>query len=833
MISHARTVAIISMIIAATVTNEAGATGASSWYANAAHRTAFDCVVVKGNLANATSTATPLDRIVTASGDNVTVGEALDMIAKAARVRLSFSPDLLPSKQICFRFERAPVGAILEALIAGAPLRVIVAGVSQIVLTPARRSVAETTTFARSSQMLEQVVVTGAPDGALLRGSAIGVDVIDRAMMVQHGVSTVAQALELASPGVWMWPASSGVMTANYGSIRGASSFGTNAPKVYIDGVEVANALLVTQLDASRLERIEVIKGPQGAALYGADAISGVVNIVTRLDGTPSGAAEFRVASNAGVSESEFVRSSAIAQQHSFSVRGGGNSKTGGAGILLSSTGEYLPGASELRLLADASSRSSIGNGILTTVGRYSMQRANAVVAPVVPLLGDSLGSQSIHQFTAGATATIAADNNWTFAATAGVDGFRVKGLSEATLPVSVSARTGIDNGGAERYSLRLRSNASAALTTRVVASLTMAAEYAMLRDHTSGDGSGSTSSSILSGRILRSSWSTNNGVMAQGDISIGDRVYVTAGSRLEQTVGAAQIVQNEVIPVIGAAFVHEMDGMSLKVRAGYGKGIRPAQTMLRGASWMARTETRSEALLFPESQSGTEVGIDAAFGGVASLQVTRFDQRAAGLIQPVIVEQLQIARPGQPVTTSVLPLQYVLQNIGVIENVGWEVKSSAKFKRLALNAWYSNVNSRVVRVSDGYTGDMREGDTPMYVPKHTVGISAFFTHGRMRIGASAAHASDWVSYDRVRLASYLAQQQFVDASSITGAKLRNFWTSYDGVTRMRGNISWNLSGNTQLHLGGDNLLNVQKGAPDNAAFTVGRTVTLGISAFF
>ena len=29
------------------------------------------------------------------------------------------------------------------------------------------------------------------------------------------------------------------------------------------------------------MSRIEVIRGPQGAALYGADAISGVMNIVT------------------------------------------------------------------------------------------------------------------------------------------------------------------------------------------------------------------------------------------------------------------------------------------------------------------------------------------------------------------------------------------------------------------------------------------------------------------------------------------------------------------------------------------------------------------------
>ncbi|MGJ8868590.1 TonB-dependent receptor plug domain-containing protein, partial [Salmonella enterica] len=83
--------------------------------------------------------------------------------------------------------------------------------------------------------------------------------------------------------GVWTWTATAGSVTARYGSIRGASSFGVSAPKIYLDGIEVANPLLVTQLDPNRVARVEVIRGPQGAALYGADAISGVVNILTRL----------------------------------------------------------------------------------------------------------------------------------------------------------------------------------------------------------------------------------------------------------------------------------------------------------------------------------------------------------------------------------------------------------------------------------------------------------------------------------------------------------------------------------------------------------------------
>src|SRR5439155_10638879 len=97
-----------------------------------------------------------------------------------------------------------------------------------------------------------------------------------------HSLSNV---LNGAVPGVWVWEQSPTSLLASYASIRGASSFGLSYPKVYVDGIEVANSLLVTTLDVESVDHVEVIRGPQGAARYGADAISGVVNIVTRHDG--------------------------------------------------------------------------------------------------------------------------------------------------------------------------------------------------------------------------------------------------------------------------------------------------------------------------------------------------------------------------------------------------------------------------------------------------------------------------------------------------------------------------------------------------------------------
>src|SRR5215471_14967242 len=79
-------------------------------------------------------------------------------------------------------------------------------------------------------------------------------------------------------------------------SIRGANS---NQVQVLVDGVRVKSPTLgqadLSDISPDLIERIEVIRGPQ-STLYGADAIGGVVNIITKkgkgpFSGTVEGAA--------------------------------------------------------------------------------------------------------------------------------------------------------------------------------------------------------------------------------------------------------------------------------------------------------------------------------------------------------------------------------------------------------------------------------------------------------------------------------------------------------------------------------------------------------------
>ena len=841
------------------------------------------CAVRLGAQERSSLWAPPLDRIVNLHVPEVSIREALDRLAVVAKIELSYSAELLPvGKRVCLALDRVPVGAVLESLLSGTALRSIVLGTTQVVLAPSRAgvvadggssagvapsaselaSVLSSAPMARRASVLDRVVVTGSPDGAPQRGSPFALDVIDGATLARHGVGTLGEALDLAVPGVWSWTASAGTLSARYGSIRGASSFGVSALKIYLDGIEVANPLLVTQLDPARVDRVEVIRGPQGAALYGADAISGVVNILTRHDGTPTGAPVVQLSTTAGLSATAYAPRDAFVQDHALSFRRGSSSRSLGLGLNVGTIGAYVPGASEQRLLADADVRVVRSNAVFTGTARFSAQRANASTSlifggatsdafadrppsdrsPVdpagrVPFAGDSATGQALSQYTVGGTLAVMPDLRWTHTVIAGVDGYRLRGLSAASLPTPVSSTSALGDGqgAADRGTLRLRSVGRFDVAEGTLLAVTFAAEQALTRDVASelanpagyrpGGGLAPAIAPPLTTWQLAQRWINNSGVSAQAMLSWQDRWYLSAGGRAERTSGATASVQHALLPMLGAAYVRDYGPAVLKLRSAFGTGIRPVRALARGTSWMGRG-VASDALQ-PEQQTGLEAGADLLFAHGVSLHVTRFDQEASGLIQPVGSMSTSVGENGRIVRN----LSYTLQNLGAITNRGWELQATARRSRLQLAGTLSLVDSRVARTATGYRGELRVGDRMLDVPASTVSLSATWSARRWSLSSTATRAADWIGYDRTAIGEAVADASH--ESDFAGPLLRRYWLHYGGVTRWRANASYRLRGDLSVLLGGENLLNVQRGAPDNATVTVGRTLSFGLRSMF
>jgi outer membrane cobalamin receptor len=92
---------------------------------------------------------------------------------------------------------------------------------------------------------------------------------------------------------------------------------------VLVDGVR-ANAfgggIDLSQVPLQDVERIEVVRGPQ-SALYGSDAIGGVVHVITRSGGRPSG----RVQVEGGSRATRRVAGATTGEVNSFRWQGGGS----------------------------------------------------------------------------------------------------------------------------------------------------------------------------------------------------------------------------------------------------------------------------------------------------------------------------------------------------------------------------------------------------------------------------------------------------------------------------------------------------------------------------
>jgi vitamin B12 transporter len=151
---------------------------------------------------------------------------------------------------------------------------------------------------AQTAPALDTVVVTAAREAQPLRTVTADMSVIERATIERSGAVGVADLLALL-PGVQI-TRNGGPGQITSVSLRGS---GNQHTAVFIDGVryssqEMQGGAAWAALPLAQIERIEVLRGP-AAAIYGSDAMGGVVQIFTRLSDAKPG--ELRAYAEAGL----------------------------------------------------------------------------------------------------------------------------------------------------------------------------------------------------------------------------------------------------------------------------------------------------------------------------------------------------------------------------------------------------------------------------------------------------------------------------------------------------------------------------------------------------
>jgi len=180
-------------------------------------------------------------------------------------------------------------------------------------------------TLQRAPIQLDEFVVTGTAGRTEKKeiGNAVtSLDVGDLSQVAL--IANVQEMLNARSPGLTMYKSSGLAGTGSNVKIRGAGSLNASyAPVYYIDGIrfeanprsfgsdDYGNSTTQFRspmefIDPADIERIEVIKGPAAATLYGADAAGGVIQIITKK-GT-RGAQGVQWSASVEMSQSEWVK---------------------------------------------------------------------------------------------------------------------------------------------------------------------------------------------------------------------------------------------------------------------------------------------------------------------------------------------------------------------------------------------------------------------------------------------------------------------------------------------------------------------------------------------
>ncbi len=151
----------------------------------------------------------------------------------------------------------------------------------------------------RAPVQLDEMVVTGTAGRTEIREIGNSVTRLDVGNLSEVApIANLNELLNARSPGLTMYKNSGLAGTASNVKIRGAGSLNAGyVPVYYIDGIRFESGNIATLgstnstiqnrsplefLNPADIERIEVIKGPAAATLYGADAAGGVIQIITK-----------------------------------------------------------------------------------------------------------------------------------------------------------------------------------------------------------------------------------------------------------------------------------------------------------------------------------------------------------------------------------------------------------------------------------------------------------------------------------------------------------------------------------------------------------------------
>ena len=655
-----------------------------------------------------------------------------------------------------FRIADVPVGRYTLAV-----RRIGYVAAQQPVTVAADQAVRVDVRLEISVTPLDAIVVTGTITATAAKEIPNPITIITDSMIQQRGIRQITDLFRGDIPGIFATDygtAGAGVGAPVY--VRGSSElFDVPTLKTYIDGVEIANSEYLNEIDPTMIDHVEIVRGPEAATLYGAQAINGVMQIFTKR-GHIATAPHLTASAGAGSLESPY--GTGVRHDDNVSVSGGTADLSYNVGAAYQHEGPWTPGyrrdvysgyaslsiqpaASPLRV--DVMARFGQQN---TRAGRPetiagAMLDGTLVLDPgsVVPDLSTLL----LPQQTLGATVHYTPRPTWQHTLTVGLDRGANGGnwLSQPAYTTPSDSFAYVVSEHTARATFAYNNALDVRLSDRVAANvITGFDHWDYQADGFSDQGTTTDVGSLGTGGPISAERRRdhNTGLFGQARIGVADALFLTAGVRVDQGPALPQDRhQRSVNPRIGASYALDVGPFRTKLRAEYGSALKPADPGLKAAAQFTPTYIQlASPNLLPERQTGWDGGVELYAGDRGSLSVTRYRQIARDLISINFVAFFPVFEQ-----------QFV--NVARVKNSGWELEGTLRLVAgLNARATYSETESIVQALEPNDQTGFTVGQALPGVPHHLGALTLSERVRRLSVEGAVSYVGTSSNYNQVAL---------------------------------------------------------------------------------
>jgi vitamin B12 transporter len=549
----------------------------------------------------------------------------------------------------------------------------------------------------------EHVVVTATRSEAPLSTLGIGVAVLDHERIAERQASAVLPLLQ-ELPGMAV-SRTGGPGAQGAAFVRGG---GNSSARVLLDGVPVnepGGSFNFGTLVPLELERIEVVRGA-ASSVYGTDALAGVIQLVTRqaaageslglhAEAEAGGSAWRRAAGGVSGRSGRFDWNAGVLRAETDNEQpNSAFAQTAGA----LSAGARLDGRTSLRLTLRGESGEA-GTPGQTAFGRPDLDARFERDALVVGAHLRHARDHVVHGLRAGfaKTSELSLDpldsGPFTPAYQDRTAGFEV---SDFTDPAGFQNDT-------RRLSLGYQVEAEAGRRHLVTAGVDLERETG---------GIGSRSAALLSPER------TNVGAYLQDQVVLGDRLFVTAGGRVERTDSFG----TRAVPRAAVAWRARGGEDALTLRASAGAGIKePTFPESFGVSFFAQGNPD----LKPERSRTFDVGLEQRLlRSRLRLEATLYQHEYRDQIAFTVVD--------------FSTFQGSFVNVGRTRARGLELAvDAAPAAHVRVHAAYTYLDGRVLVSTSDFDPVFAVGRGLLRRPKHQLALSASAGNERFDVGAT------------------------------------------------------------------------------------------------